>query len=146
MSMYWSFQLGLLGRHLRDSAAIFRHQSQHVEDRYGEASYFWSDRRGAAFARGYLSPQLDLVPSVSTSLAAMTSHIDDARQATEIAEARISAVRSTAEETEMAANAALRDATKANDFAIAAVDRARAVAAKASAVLHRVQMLGDPPI
>jgi hypothetical protein len=146
MTMYWSFQLGLLGRHLRDAAAIFRHQSQHLEDRYGEAVYLWSDRRGTAFAQGYLSPQLNLVPPVSTSLATMTSHVDGAKQAAEIAETRIMTVRSTAEGIEMIADAALRDAATAKQFAANAIDQARTVAAKASAVLDRVQVLGYPPI
>jgi hypothetical protein len=146
MSMYWSFQLGLLGRHLRDSAAIFRYRSQHAEDLYGEASYFWNDQRGVAFARGYLSPQLNLVPSVSASLATIASHMNEARQAAEIAEAHIMSVRSATEGIEMITEESLHAATKANHFAEDTINRAQSVAATASAIHGRVQILGDPPI
>ena len=89
--MNWSFQLGLIHRNILETSAVFRHQSRYAEDLYGEASHIWRDRRGAAFALGFLEPQLQLVAPVTASLAELSSNVGEAGRFTETAEAKIRA-------------------------------------------------------
>lgn len=144
--MNTSFRLGLLHRRLLETSAIFRHQSRQAEEIYGEASHSWRDRRGAAFALGFLEPQLHLVPPVVASLVELSSIVEETEGATALAEAGIAAVHGATEEIETTAQASLRDAIHADHLAADAASRAQKVELVAQDVQRRTLTLGDPPI
>ena len=109
-------------------------------------SHSWRDRRGAAFALGFLEPQLNLVPPAAASLVQLASIVDEIKHATGFAEAEIAAVHSATEEIETGAPASLRDATHADHLAADARSRTQQAELAAQDALRRTLLLGDPPI